>query len=103
VYSGKGGRVGAGLSSTSPGDCIFLLEAVKNCVSPKGGRVHGGIKGQLEVLMVVAKSIEEKDNLDLIKINRAHVGDPHVHGENLVGAIAEGGIAAIVEVKSLLE
>jgi len=53
--------------------------------------------------VVIAKSIEEKDNLDLIKIDGAYVGDPHVHGENLIGTITEGGVVAIAEVESLLE
>jgi hypothetical protein len=55
------------------------------------------------MLMVVAKGIEEKDNFDLVEVDRSHVGNPSVHGKNLVGAIAEGSVAAVAEIESLLK
>ncbi len=55
------------------------------------------------MLMVIAKGIKEKNNFNLIEINRAHVGDLHVHSKNLNSTVTEGGITAIVEVESLLE
>jgi hypothetical protein len=55
------------------------------------------------MFMVVPKGIEQKYYLDLIEINRSHIGDPRVHREDLIGAIAEGSITAIAEIESLLE
>jgi hypothetical protein len=55
------------------------------------------------MLMVVAKGIEEKNNFNLVKIDRSHVGNSRVHSENLVGTITEGSIAAIAEIESLLK
>jgi len=103
VDHSEGSRIGPGLHSVSPVDCIFLLEAANDRVCPEGGGIHGGIEGRLEMLMVVAKGIEEKDNFDLVEVNRSHVGNSCVHGKNLIGAITEGSIAAIVEIKSLLK
>jgi len=51
----------------------------------------------------VAKGIEEKNNFNLVKIDRSHVGNSHVHGKNLIGAIIEGSVVAIAEIESLLK
>jgi len=100
---GKGGGICIGLCSVSPVDRIFLLKAAQDQVGPKGGRVHGSIKGGLKMFVLIAEGIEEKDYFDLVEIDRSHVRDPCVHGENLVGAVAEWSIATIVEIKRLLE
>jgi hypothetical protein len=80
-----------------------MLKMPNNSIGPEGGSVHGGVKGGLKMFVVVAKGIEKKDDLDLIEIDWTHVGDPRVHCEDLVGAVTEGGITAIAEIKSLLE
>ena len=53
--------------------------------------------------MVVAEGIEEKYNFDLVKIDRPHVGNPRVHGEDLISAVGEGCLVAIPEIESLFE
>jgi hypothetical protein len=103
AHHGEGCRVGPRLCSASPVDGIFLLEVADNHVRSERGRIHGGIQGQLEMLMVIAKSVEEKNDFNLVKVNRSHVGNPHVHGQNLVGTITEGSIAAVAEIESLFE
>ena len=59
-------------------------------VGSEGGGIHGGVQGRLEMFMVVAESIQEQDNLDLVEIDRSHMGDSRVHGENFIGAVTEG-------------
>ena len=80
MYCSEGGRVDPGLCSACLVNCIFLLKAANDCVCPKGGGIHGGIKGQLEMFMVIAKGIEEKNNFNLVEIDRSHVGNSRVHG-----------------------
>ena len=53
--------------------------------------------------MLIAKGIEEKDYFNLVEIDGTYIGDPCVHGENLVSTITEQGIMAIVEVKCLFK
>ena len=53
--------------------------------------------------MVIPKGIEEKNNFNLVKINRSHVGNSDVHGENLVSTVTEGSIVAVAEIESLLK
>jgi hypothetical protein len=103
VYSGEGRRIAAGLGSTGPVDGVLLLEAPEDRVGPKRGGVHGSIQGRLKMFMVVAEGIEEKYNFDLVKIDRPHVGNPRVHGEDLISTIREGCLMAILEIESLFE
>ena len=103
AYSSECGWVGPRLCCMSPVDGVFLLEVAKNRVGPEGRGVHGGIKRRLEMFMVVPKGIEKKYDLDLIKIDGSHIGDPRVHREDLIGTITEGSVAAIVEIESFLE
>jgi len=90
VHGSKGGRISAGLCSTSPNDGIFLLQAARDSVRPKRGRVHGSVEGQLEVFVIIAEGVEEKNDLDLIEIDRPYVGDLCMHSKNFIGAIIEG-------------
>jgi hypothetical protein len=86
----------------SPVNGILLLKAAEDHVGSKRGGVHGSKKGQLKIFMVIAESVEE-DDLDLIQIDQAHIGDPHMHGKNLIHTIIEGHFPAIAEIKSLFE
>jgi hypothetical protein len=53
--------------------------------------------------MVIAEGVEEKDDFDLIKINRPHVGNLCMHSKNFVSAIIEGCVMPIAEIEGLLE
>ena len=55
------------------------------------------------MVVIVAKRVQEQDDFDLVEVDGPHVGDPHVHGKNLIGAIAEWRLTAVTEVESLLE
>jgi hypothetical protein len=55
------------------------------------------------MVVIVTESIQEKNNLDLVEIDRPHIGDSRVHCEDFIGAVTEGHVAAIAEVKGLLE
>ena len=51
----------------------------------------------------IAKSIEEKNDFDVVQVNRTHVYKMSVHGDNLVGAIAKGKISVVTEVEGLFQ
>jgi hypothetical protein len=84
-------------------DGVLLLKAAEDYVGSKGRGVHGGKKRRLKMVMVIAKCVQEQDDFDSVEIDGPHVGDLCVHGKNLIGAIAEWCLMAIMEVKSLFE
>jgi len=84
-------------------DGVLLLKAAENHVGSEGRGVHSSIKRRLEMVIVIAKHVQKKNDFDLVKIDRSHVGDPHVHGKNLIGAITEWCLMAITEVESFLK
>jgi hypothetical protein len=87
----------------SPVDGILLLKVVEDRVGSEGRGVHGCIKRRLEMLMVIAKCIQQENDFDLVKVDRSHVGDPCMHGKNFISTITEQCLTAIMEVESLLE
>jgi len=55
------------------------------------------------MLLTIAKSVEEKNNFDVVEVNWTHVHETSVHGENLIGAIAKGEVRVIAEVEGLFQ
>ena len=55
------------------------------------------------MLVLVAEGINEENNLKLIEVDRADLGDLRVHGEDFLGAFTQGRVRAIAVVQSLLD
>jgi len=53
--------------------------------------------------MVIAEGVEEKNDLDLIEIDRPHVRNLCMHSKNFIGTITEGCVMPIVEIEGLLK
>ena len=51
----------------------------------------------------IAESIEEKYDFDVVQVDRSHVHELSVHGNNLISAIAKGEVRVVVEVESLFQ
>jgi hypothetical protein len=51
----------------------------------------------------IAKGVEEKNNFDVVQVDRAHVHETSVHGNNLIGAIVKGEVRIIVKVEGLFQ
>ena len=102
-YSGESGRVATGLFSSGSIYGVFLLEAPEDGFDAKGGGVHGREDRRLQVLVLVAEGVNEENNLKLIEVDRADVGDLRVHGEDFLGAFTQGRVRAIAVVQSLLD
>jgi len=55
------------------------------------------------VFPVIAESIEEKYDFDVVQVNRSHVHKSSVHGDNFISAITKGEARVVAEVESLFQ
>jgi hypothetical protein len=51
----------------------------------------------------IAKSVEEKDNFDVVEIDQTHVHETSVHGDDLIGAIAKRKVQIVAKIEGLLQ
>ena len=91
------------LCSISSINGVLLLKAAENHIGSEGRGVYSSRKRRLEIVIVIAKHVQKKNDFDLVEINRSYVGDPHMHGKNLIGAIIEWCLMAITKVESFLK
>ncbi len=84
-------------------DGVFLVETMEDRIGTKVRQVHHGEDRGLDVVKPVPESINEEDDLQLVEVNRAHLGNFVVQSQDGLSSLMQWGVGIVTVVQCLFD
>ena len=104
LMRGQEGRgVVAALCRMGATDRVLLIKTMEDGVGAECQRVHCREDRRLHSVEMVPKGINKEDDLELVEVNGAHLGDFVMQHQDVLSSLTEWGFGVIVIVQHLFD